>query len=336
METYIFKDGYRPILHSLENEKAIRDIRENFQDYLAKNLNLYRVTAPLFVLANSGINDGLNGIEKPVSFHIDGIKQDIEIVHSLAKWKRYNISRYGFKMYEGLYTNMNAIRKDERRDNYHSIYVDQWDYELIIKKEDRNLETLKNYVEKVYKSILEIEDFVYRKYKIEPYLPKKINFVTSQELLDLYPDENLSFDERLNMYIRNKKAVFVIGIGHLLSNNKPFDLRAPDYDDWNLNGDLFVYNELLDNALELSSMGIRVDRDSLYNQLKLANKLDDLNLDYQQKVYNEQLPYTLGGGIGQSRLCMFLLKKLHIGEVQSSIWDKSTREYFKSKGVELL
>ena len=334
MEKFYYVDGYKTDLKGLVNEVAIKNVREVFQNKLFRYLKLFRVTAPLFVMSKTGINDDLNGTEKPVSFHLSDFENDIEIVHSLAKWKRLNIGKYGFDVYQGLYTNMNAIRKDELRDNYHSIYVDQWDYEVVIKKEDRHLDTLKVYVNKVYQALKDTEDYVYEQYGISRNLPDTIKFITSEELLKLYP--NLTPDERVNEIVRKEKAVFVCGIGYPLSDGVKQDGRAPDYDDWKLNGDLFVYNDLLDNALELSSMGIRVDAQSLKEQSIFAHKEDNLKLMYQQKVLNEEVPYTLGGGIGQSRVCLFLLKKLHIGEVQSSIWDKETVDFFASKGIEIL
>lgn len=334
MEKYTYIEGYKPTLTLKENEVAIKDIREKFEKELAKELDLFRVTAPLFVEANTGLNDGLSGKEEPVSFIIPTFNNKIEIVHSLAKWKRMNINKYNFNMHQGLYTDMNAIRKEEFRDNYHSIYVDQWDFELLINEEDRNKEFLKLYVNKIYKVIYKIEKYVEKKYGIKSILPKEITFIESEELLKLYP--TLTGDERVNEYIKEKKALFVIGIGNKLSNNLPHDDRAPDYDDWNLNGDIYVYNPILDNALELSSLGIRVDDKTLIKQMELKNKINSLNLLYYQSILNHQIPLTFGGGIGQSRMCLFMLKKLHIGEVQSSIWDKKTRIELREKGIILL
>ena len=334
MEKYIYKEGYKSKLSLKENEIAIKEIRHKFQSLLEKELHLLRVTAPLFVDSNSGINDGLNGKEVPVNFNIDDNKVNLEIVHSLAKWKRYNISKYGLKNHEGIYTDMNAIRKDEVRDNYHSIYVDQWDYEILINKEERNQSTLKYFVDKIYSCIYKLERFTSNKFNIDGVLPKKIKFISSEALLKKYP--KLSSDERVNEVIKKYKAVFIYQIGKKLSDGSIQDHRAPDYDDWNLNGDIFLYNPILDNALEVSSMGIRVDKDSLLFQCKESNKEDNLKYSYHQKIINEELPFTLGGGIGQSRICMFMLKKLHIGEVQSSYWDEETRDFFKEKGVTLL
>ena len=334
MEKFRYVNGYKSTLNYLENEIAIKELRRFFEDSLSNTLHLTRVTAPLFVLSKTGINDDLNGEEIPVKFNAKGIDKEIEIVHSLAKWKRLNISKYGFKLHEGLYTNMNAIRKDELRDNYHSIYVDQWDYEFIISKEDRTLKFLKETVEKIYKAILDTRDFISKKFKISANLPENITFLTSEELLRMYPD--MSPADRVNEAARRYRALFVAQIGYKLSDGEAQDLRAPDYDDWALNGDIFVYNELLDDALELSSMGIRVDKAALIKQSKIAKKEENLNLYFQKLILDDKLPYTLGGGIGQSRICMFLLRKLHIGEVQSSVWEKETYDFFTSRGVNIL
>lgn len=334
MEKFRYVNGYKSTLNYLENEIAIKELRRFFEDSLSNTLHLTRVTAPLFVLSKTGINDDLNGEEIPVKFNAKGIDKEIEIVHSLAKWKRLNISKYGFKLHEGLYTNMNAIRKDELRDNYHSIYVDQRDYEFIISKEDRTLKFLKETVEKIYKAILDTRDFISKKFKISANLPENIAFLTSEELLRMYPD--MSPADRVNEAARRYRALFVAQIGYKLSDGEAQDLRAPDYDDWALNGDIFVYNELLDDALELSSMGIRVDKAALIKQSKIAKKEENLNLYFQKLILDDKLPYTLGGGIGQSRICMFLLRKLHIGEVQSSVWEKETYDFFTSRGVNIL
>ena len=334
MEKFRYVNGYKSTLNYLENEIAIKELRRFFENSLSNTLHLTRVTAPLFVLSKTGINDDLNGEEIPVKFNAKGIDKEIEIVHSLAKWKRLNISKYGFKLHEGLYTNMNAIRKDELRDNYHSIYVDQRDYEFIISKEDRTLKFLKETVEKIYKAILDTRDFISKKFKISANLPENITFLTSEELLRMYPD--MSPADRVNEAARRYRALFVAQIGYKLSDGEAQDLRAPDYDDWALNGDIFVYNELLDDALELSSMGIRVDKVALIKQSKIAKKEENLNLYFQKLILDDKLPYTLGGGIGQSRICMFLLRKLHIGEVQSSVWGKETYDFFTSRGVNIL
>lgn len=334
MEHLRYKDGYKSEFSIKENEIAIKEVRRFFENALAKELHLIRVTAPLFVLSKTGINDDLNGDDVPVSFKSQGISRNIEIVHSLAKWKRLNISKYGFDVHEGLYTNMNAIRKDEIRDNYHSMYVDQWDYELIIEEEDRNLLFLKQIVKRIYKVILKTRNFTAENFNIRANMPSNITFITSEELLKEYP--GLTPEERVNAAIKKYGAMFVAQIGHKLSDGVPHDTRAPDYDDWDLNGDIFIYNEILDDAIEISSMGIRVNRESLLNQSKIAKKEENLTYYYQQQIINNKLPLTLGGGIGQSRLCLLLLKKLHIGEVQCSMWEPETYKFYKDRGVLLL
>ena len=333
MEKLKYIEGYKSSLSIKENEEAIKDIRSKFQDLLEARLSLLRVTAPLFVESNTGINDDLNGVEKPVNFNVDD-NINLEIVHSLAKWKRDNVAKYGLTAGEGIVTNMNAIRKDEIRDNIHSIYVDQWDYEVIINKEERTIATLQKYVGKVYTCIYNTEKYVEEKYGIQSILPDKIAFITSCELMQLYPD--LEPSERVSEFVKKHKAAFVAQIGFPLADGKAQDGRAPDYDDWNLNGDIFVYNPVLDEALELSSMGIRVDAEALITQAKASNKEFILDLPYQQRVINEEVPFTLGGGIGQSRICMFMLKKLHIGEVQASYWSEETRKTLEEKEVILL
>ena len=334
--SYLIKPvNYKPLLDMKQTELGIKQIKEFFQQNLSSELRLRRVTAPLFVLKGMGINDDLSGIERPVSFPIKDLgEQQAEVVHSLAKWKRVTLADYDIEPGYGIYTDMNAIRKDEVRDNYHSIYVDQWDYEVIINENDRNIKTLKKYVSDIYSVIRKTELYTEKMFNIKAILPEHITFITSEELLKKYP--NLNPSERVNAFIKEVKACFVIGIGYPLSDGKPQDLRAPDYDDWDLNGDIYVYNPLLNDALELSSMGIRVNKDSLVKQINYSNKLELLNYKFQKKILNDEVPLTLGGGIGQSRLCMFMLKKLHIGEVQSSIWKKETREFYKNKGVTLL
>ncbi len=336
MEKLRINEGYKANLSLKENEIAIKKVRNYFQKQLEDEIKLIRVTAPLFVLSKTGINDDLNGIEKPVNFNIllNDEEKNLEIVHSLAKWKRLNINKYSLNVYEGIYTDMNAIRKDEVRDNYHSIYVDQRDYEMIINRSDRNEEFLCNFVKRIYKCILNTEKFVEKELGIKSILPDEITIIKSEDLLNLYKD--LTPDERVKKYTKLKGAVFVLGIGYPLSDEIKQDGRAPDYDDWNLNGDIFVYNPILDDALELSSMGIRVNRESLIKQSKFDNKENNLEYYFQKKVLNEEVPFTLGGGIGQSRICMFMLKKMHIGEVQSSVWDKNTIEKLKEKGIILL
>lgn len=320
MEQLILPEGYSSPLTIRETEVAIKEIKDHFERALAKSLHLTRVSAPLFVKPESGLNDNLNGVERPVSF---GIKEQndacVEIVHSLAKWKRYALKRYGFHSGEGLYTDMNAIRRDEDTDNIHSIYVDQWDWEKVISREERNTETLQYTVRKVYSALRETEEYISRRYNyIEPLLPEEITFITSQELESMYPDKNVKERERL--ICKERGAVFVSQIGKVLASGEKHDGRAPDYDDWELNGDILVYYPVLDIALELSSMGIRVDEESLMRQLELSGCLERAELEFQKALLNHELPYTIGGGLGQSRICMFCLRKAHIGEVQSSTW----------------
>lgn len=336
MEHIIIPEGYISHLGIKETEIGIKDVKDFFEKELAKQLNLTRVSAPLFVKPETGLNDNLNGIERPVSF---GVKEQndaqVEIVHSLAKWKRQALARYKFLAGEGLYTDMNAIRRDEDTDNIHSIFVDQWDWEKIICKEDRNITTLKDTVRSVYQALKNTERFLSGKYDyINKLLPEDIEFITSQELEDMYPDSTPK--EREYKIARLKGAVFIMGIGGKLNSGEKHDGRAPDYDDWKLNGDIIVYYPVLDIALELSSMGIRVDEDSLKEQLEISGCTDRADLPFQKALLNKELPYTIGGGIGQSRICMFFLRKAHIGEVQVSIWPDDVIEYTKSKGVELL
>ena len=294
------------------------------------------MTAPLFVEPSSGLNDNLNGVERPVSFDIRGIKgENAEIVHSLAKWKRYALKKYGFSYGEGLYTDMNAIRRDEETDNIHSIYVDQWDWEKIISKEDRNVDTLKQVVQEVYQALKKTEKYMAIEYDyIEEILPKNIFFITSQELEDMYPD--CPPKEREYKITKLKGAVFIMQIGDKLKSGIPHDGRAPDYDDWSLNGDIIVYYPVLDIALELSSMGIRVDENSLKKQLERAGCPERAELPFQKAILNKELPYTIGGGIGQSRICMFYLRKAHIGEVQASLWPEEDVKAAAEHGIELL
>jgi len=312
--------NYQSKLDLLETQVAIKLVKDNFEKKLAENLGLTRVSAPLMVYSNTGLNDNLNGIEKPIVFDSVDLEGDIEIVHSLAKWKRMALKQYGLKRFKGIYTDMNAIRKDEHLDNIHSIYVDQWDWEKVIENNDRTLDFLKGTVNRIMKALNETQDILCSAY---PDLERKINqdkvyFITSQELLDLYP--NLTSKERENAITREKGCVFIAKIGGSLSNGLPHDGRAPDYDDWELNGDLLIYYDLLDQAIELSSMGIRVNKESLLHQLEKKDCLNRINLPYHSALINDQLPLTMGGGIGQSRLCMVLLNKAHIGEVQASLW----------------
>lgn len=332
----IIPENYDPVLDLRQTQEAIKYIRDTFQKEIGRALQLSRISAPLFVPKSSGLNDNLNGVETPVSFIIPQMpNEEIEVVHSLAKWKRMALKKYGFKMHEGLYTNMNAIRKDEEVDNLHSYYVDQWDWEKIISKEERNEETLKRHVLKIFKVIKHMEHEVWYKY---PHavnrLPDKIHFFTSQELEDRYPD--LTPTERETAMCKEYGCIFVMGIGKKLKSGIKHDGRAPDYDDWDLNGDILFWFEPLKCALEISSMGIRVDEDSLVKQLETENCLDRLQLPYHQQIMNKELPYTIGGGIGQSRLCMLLLKKAHVGEVQASIWPQEMIDECSKHNINLL
>ncbi len=332
----IIPEGYKAEIDIKETEIGIKYCKDFFERELAKQLNLTRVSAPLFVKPETGLNDNLNGVERPVSF---GVKEQndtqVEIVHSLAKWKRQALKRYGFHKEEGLYTDMSAIRRDEETDNIHSIYVDQWDWEKIIDKCDRNLDTLKSIVRKVYAALKNTERFMASKYDyIQEILPEEITFISSQELEDNYPD--LTPKEREYMISKDKGAVFIMQIGGALRSGERHDGRAPDYDDWKLNGDIIVYYPVLDIALELSSMGIRVDEETLVEQLRISDCMDRAELPFQKALINKELPYTIGGGIGQSRICMFYLRKAHIGEVQSSIWPQEVMEEADRKGLPLL
>jgi len=321
-ERLIIPEGYKSSLNIKETEIAIKKLKDIFESELSKVLSLTRVSAPLFLCPETGMNDNLNGVERPVSFDIKDIEgQHVEIVHSLAKWKRMALHRYGFEVGEGLYTDMDAIRRDEELDNIHSIYVDQWDWEKVITKEDRNEATLKEVVENIYGVFKSTGEYVQKLYpELESILPAEITFITSQELEDLYPD--LSSKERENAIAKKHGAVFIMKIGGKLESGERHDGRAPDYDDWDLNGDILFWYPTLDMALELSSMGVRVDEDSLEKQLKLADCEERKSLEFHRLILDKKLPYTVGGGIGQSRICMFFLQKAHIGEVQATIWPK--------------
>lgn len=336
MVHFTIPEGYYSPLTVRETEVAIKEVKDHFERALAKSLHLTRVSAPLFVKPESGLNDNLNGVERPVSFGIREQNDDVaEIVHSLAKWKRYALKRYGFHSGEGLYTDMTAIRRDEDTDNIHSIYVDQWDWEKVISREERNTETLQYTVRKVYAALKETEEFMARRYNyIEPLLPDEITFITSQELENMYPDATSK--EREYLIAKAKKAVFISQIGKVLASGEKHDGRAPDYDDWELNGDIIVYYPVLDIALELSSMGVRVDEASMRRQLKLAGCEERAELEFQKALLNGELPYTIGGGIGQSRICMYYLRKAHIGEVQSSLWPKETHAIAENHNIPLL
>ncbi len=336
MEHLIIPENYRSALSLHDTQIAIKTVKDFFQNLLSERLNLRRVSAPLFVDPDSGLNDNLNGVERPVTF---GIKEQgekkAEIVHSLAKWKRYALKKYGFSMGEGLYTDMNAIRRDEKTDNIHSIFVDQWDWEKIISREDRNLDYLKETVKTVYKVLRKTEKYMAIRYDyIEEILPHDIFFITTQELEERYPSALPK--EREYLISKEKGAVCVMQIGDALISGKPHDGRAPDYDDWALNADIIVYYPVLDIALELSSMGIRVDETSLLTQLEKAGCPERAELPFQKSILEQQLPLTIGGGIGQSRICMFFLRKAHIGEVQSSLWKEEITAEAEKHGIILL
>ncbi len=336
MSKIYIPEGYRSPQPIKETEIAIKEVKDYFERALASALNLTRVSAPLFVKPESGLNDNLNGVERPVAF---GIKEqddaEVEIVHSLAKWKRLALREYGFEVGEGLYTDMTAIRRDEETDNIHSIYVDQWDWERIIDKSERNEGTLKETVFRIYMAIKQTEYYICGKYHfMDPFLPNEITFITTQELEDMYPDKTPK--ERENLITKEKGAVFLSKIGGALNSGERHDGRAPDYDDWDLNGDILVYYPVLDMALELSSMGIRVDEEALDRQLKISGCEDRASMPFQKDVLEANLPYTIGGGIGQSRICMFFLQRAHIGEVQSSIWPEEVHEIAKAHGVNIL
>ncbi len=341
----IIPKNYKSHLGLRKTEEAIKLIKDYFQVELANRLNLMRVSASLFVRKGTGVNDTLTGVERPVSFRIkDDNNAQAEVVQSLAKWKRLALARYDFKLGEGLYTDMNAIRPDEELDNLHSIYVDQWDWEKIIRKEERTLDFLKEFVKSIYKVIKESEALVFRKCpQIKPFLPEEIIFIHSEELQKKYP--NLTSPEREDEITKEKGAVFLIGIGAKLADGKPHDLRAPDYDDWStqtgentrgLNGDILVWNPILNKAFELSSMGIRVDKKALLEQLRITRTMDRTELQYHQLLLKNKLPLTIGGGIGQSRLCMLFLQKAHIGEVQAGIWPQNMINICKENGIFLL
>ena len=338
MSKIIIPENYQPKLSLIETEVAIKLIKDTFERRLAEQLRLTRVSAPLFLLKNTGLNDNLNGVEKPVSFTSFELNNDneIEIIHSLAKWKRDALHRYKFSRHTGLYTDMNAIRKDEELDNIHSMYVDQWDWEMVISKEDRHMDYFKAIVSKIYNALLDVEFLMIRHYPQlgASILPDEIFFITSQELEYLYP--HLTPKQRENEIVRLKKAVCILQIGDVLKSGHKHDGRAPDYDDWSLNGDILVYNTQLDEALEISSMGIRVDDKALLEQLAKANANDRLALPYHQNIVNNVLPLSIGGGIGQSRLCQFFLRKAHIGEVQASLWDEETMRICDENNIPLL
>ena len=336
MEKFIIPKDYHSELNLHDTQIAIKTVKDFFQNLLSQRLNLSRVSAPLFVDPDSGLNDNLNGVERPVTFDIkEQNGREAEVVQSLAKWKRYALKKYGFSYGEGLYTDMNAIRRDEITDNIHSIFVDQWDWEKIIKKDERTIATLMDTVKVVYKCLRKTEKYMAIQYDyIEEILPHDIFFVTTQELADMFPDNTPK--EREYYIAKAKGAVCIMKIGDVLENGERHDGRAPDYDDWALNADILVYYPVLDIALELSSMGIRVDKKALLSQLKKAGCEERKDLPFQKAIINEELPYTIGGGIGQSRICMFFLRKAHIGEVQSSLWPEDMIAQCEENGVQLL
>ena len=336
MSRLIKPKNYAPAIPPMETQRAIKKIKDYFQQELAYGLNLRRVSAPLFVAPETGLNDNLNGVERRVSFTIlDMDEKQVEIVQSLAKWKRMALGKYGIKPGHGIYTDMNAIRRDEELDNIHSLYVDQWDWEKVITKEQRTTEYLHETVTTIYNAVKNLGDYVNRLYRdIQTELPNEIYFITSQELEDLYPDKTPK--EREQLITRAHGAVFIEKIGGTLRSGEKHDGRSPDYDDWELNGDILLWNEVLEIAFEITSMGIRVDSDAMERQLKLAGAEDRKNLSFQSAVLNGELPLSIGGGIGQSRLCMFFLRKAHIGEVQVSVWPNELDEECRKANIFLL
>lgn len=334
MQNTVIPKGYRSFLTLRQTEYAIKKVKDFFERDLATQLNLTRVSAPLFVAPESGLNDDLNGVERPVEFDLLSGKQ-LEIVHSLAKWKRYALKQYDFEVGEGLYTDMNAIRRDEVTDNIHSMFVDQWDWEKIIRREERTQKTLHDTVKCIYAALRHTENYIVNEYSfINKLLPEKITFVTTQELEDRYPEKTPK--EREYLAAKEHGAIFLEQIGGAMKSGKIHDGRAPDYDDWTLNGDIIVYYPVLDIALELSSMGVRVDEDALKRQLAVRGCEERAKLPFHRALLNGELPYTIGGGIGQSRMCMFFLRKAHIGEVQSSFWKPEEIEICNAAGVHLL
>ncbi len=335
MKSLKIKEGYASVLTPRETHRAIKAVKDIFSAELCKALNLERISAPLFVKKGSGINDDLNGVERKVEFDIKETGDVAEVVQSLAKWKRMALGKYKFAAGEGLYTDMNAIRRDDDMDNDHSIFVDQWDWEKVITREQRNIEFLKDTVKKIVGAIKNTEAAVHREFPaLTNELCGEVTFITSQELEDLYPD--LTPKEREMNFVREHKTVFVMQIGDLLKSGIKHDGRAPDYDDWALNGDLLFWNDLLEKPIELSSMGIRVDEKSLVRQLEKADCTERLEFPFHKGIESGELPLTIGGGIGQSRTCLVLLQKMHIGEVQSSVWGEDVVRKCKACGIELL
>ena len=333
-KTYI-PEGYRPVLDAYDTQRAIAYIKQTFQEEFASGLNLKRVSAPLFVTRESGLNDNLSGVERPVSFDIPAVGTDAQVVHSLAKWKRLALKRYHFGVGGGLYTDMNAIRRDEELDNIHSIYVDQWDWEKVITRDNRNLDYLKLIVRAIVKAICTTNDRLHVRYpQLRVELSPEVSFVTTQELEDMYPD--MTGDERENAYVKEHHTACIMQIGGALRSGNRHGGRAPDYDDWNLNCDIFFWDEVLGRALEISSMGIRVDAEALDRQLRISGCDDRRELPFHKMLLAGELPLTIGGGIGQSRLSMLMMGCAHIGEVQSSVWDQKTVEACEAAGIRLL
>ena len=335
MSSVYIPEGYRPVLDAYDTQRAIAYIKTSFQQEFAAALNLKRVSAPLFVTENSGLNDNLNGYERAVSFDIPAVGADAQVVHSLAKWKRLALKRYNFTIGNGLYTDMNAIRRDEDLDNIHSIYVDQWDWEKIITRENRNLDYLKLIVRAIVRAICDTNDRLHVRFpQLRVELDRNVTFVTSQELEDMYPE--MDGHQREYAFVKEHKTACIMQIGRQLRSGKPHDGRAPDYDDWDLNCDIFFWDEVLNRALEISSMGIRVDAASLDRQLRESGHDDRRALPFHQMLLNDELPLTIGGGIGQSRLAMLMMGCAHIGEVQSSVWDRHTADVCAAAGIPLL
>ena len=336
MNKVYIPENYTPTLDAYDTQRAIAFIKETFQEEFSKALNLKRVSAPLFVTENSGLNDNLNGYERPVSFDVPAVGKDAQVVHSLAKWKRLALKRYHFTVGNGLYTDMNAIRRDEELDNVHSIYVDQWDWEKIITRDNRNSEYLKLIVRAIVRAICDTNDRLHGRFpQLRVELSREVSFITSQALEDLYPDLKTGA-ERETAYVKDHRTACIMQIGGVLRSGKPHDGRAPDYDDWNLNCDIFFWDDVLNRALEVSSMGIRVDEQSLDRQLTQAHCDDRRELPFHKMLLNGELPLTIGGGIGQSRLAMLMMGCAHIGEVQSSVWDQETMDACEKAGIPLL
>lgn len=328
-------EGYKPKLSVYDTQRAIDYIKRTFQMNLAIELNLRRVSAPLFVRENSGLNDNLNGYERPVSFEVPSIGDEAAVVHSLAKWKRLALKRYDFHVGKGLYTDMNAIRRDEEVDNIHSVYVDQWDWEKVIDRSMRNEEYLKSVVKKIVSAVASTNNALrYEFPELECKISPEVSFITTQELEDMYP--SLTPKERENAYVKEHPTTFLMKIGRELNGGQPHDGRAPDYDDWDLNGDILIWNDVLSQAYEISSMGIRVDSESLARQLRESGCEDRATLPFHKMLLSDELPLTIGGGIGQSRLCMLMMQTAHIGEVQASVWDDETMTVCSENGIMLL